>query len=133
MVSGVSTVPMRSLLSSPAVTSHVPAGSGSSIAQTISIGAVLVQSFSHPSPGVMLPSSHSSPGSSCPSPQTGSLVHIAEHPSPSAVLPSSHSSPASTVPSPHAGDVPVVLVVMLVPVDVLVVVVLVVGFDVPDA
>src|SRR6266571_7205536 len=76
-----------------------------------------------PSPLVVLPSSHCSPGSSVPLPHTAAqscgqdrgsslasqtrLPHRtpsaqpAEQPSPFAVLPSSHCSPASSTPSPH--------------------------------
>src|SRR5437867_1592766 len=53
-----------------------------------------------PSHDVRFPSSHSSPGSTTPSPQGGSW-HVAWQPSPSLTFPSSHSSPGSTTPSPQ--------------------------------
>src|SRR5690606_25762417 len=54
-----------------------------------------------PSPLVVLPSSHCSPGSTVPLPQRSSSSQVAEQPSPLVVLPSSHCSPGSTVPLPH--------------------------------
>src|SRR4051812_5228696 len=94
-----------SLAAPPAVTSQVPSATGASAGQTTSIVVVLVQLLSQPSPLTLLPSSHSSPASSMPLPQSmpGSFWQVDEQPSPSAVLPSSHCSPASLVPSPHLG------------------------------
>jgi hypothetical protein len=65
----------------------------------------LAQVAEHPSPLVVLPSSHCSPGSSFPSPHVAldapSFVHVAEQPSPLTTLPSSHSSPGSIAAFPH--------------------------------
>src|SRR5262245_30960746 len=72
--------------------------------------------LSHPSPAVVLPSSHSSLLTAWPSPQTpvhdppaGSHIHPSStmeqsllQPSPPVALPSSHASkPATTMPSPQ--------------------------------
>src|SRR5262249_10130411 len=63
-------------------------------------GASVRQSAPQPSPGLKLPSSHCSPGSTMPLPQNSTTQ--AEQPSPGLKLPSSHSStPASTMPSPQ--------------------------------
>ena len=48
-----------------------------------------------PSPGTLLASSHSSPRSSLPLPQSVSIWHVEEQPSPEKMLPSSQVSPAS--------------------------------------
>src|SRR5262245_44673578 len=67
------------------------------------IGSI-VQVALHPSPAVVFPSSHCSPGWSCPFPQTGAdepVVQHEEHPSPSRKFPSSHCSPGCIVPSPQ--------------------------------
>src|SRR5512135_1623954 len=56
------------------------------------------QFASHPSPLIRLPSSHSSPAVTTPSPQ---MVHELVQPSDGLVFPSSHCSPASTMPLPH--------------------------------
>src|SRR5580700_4722019 len=70
----------------------------------------IVQVELQPSPEVVLPSSHCSPGNTSPSPHTavhvppvqcGSMVHVGEQPSYGMVLPSSHSSEPSLMPSPH--------------------------------
>src|SRR4051812_20177966 len=45
-----------------------------------------------PSPSIRLPSSHCSPFSTTPLPQTASILQSAEQPSPSLLFPSSHSS-----------------------------------------
>jgi hypothetical protein len=58
------------------------------------------QAASQPSPVVVLPSSHSSPAWTMPSPHTGSLQALV-HPSLLTALSSSHSSPASTAPFPQ--------------------------------
>ena len=57
----------------------------------------------HPSPLALLPSSHCSPRSMFPSPQTGvaSSVQTALQPSPLTLPPSSHSSPVFSSPSPQ--------------------------------
>src|SRR5436190_103568 len=66
-----STSPMSSLpLPVPGVTAQLPLGNGSSLAQTIS-GADFLQFGSQPSPGALLPSSHSSPGSGIALPHFG--------------------------------------------------------------
>src|SRR5262249_11310775 len=67
--------------------------------------------FEQPSSLFVLPSSHSSPGSTIPSPQRGSCMQVAEQPSPEAVLPSSHCSPGSRMRLPqisrwHDGEQP---------------------------
>lgn len=49
------------------------------------------------------PSSHASPGSRTPLPQTSADRQSAEQPSPPTVFPSSHASAGSTMPSPHGG------------------------------
>jgi hypothetical protein len=72
-----------------------------------------------PSDDIVFPSSHCSPASTVPLPQTGGVVvwtqgwpavvqdqpcstaHEAEHPSPEVVFPSSHASLPSIFPSPH--------------------------------
>src|SRR2546422_962689 len=63
-----------------------------------------------PSPELVLPSSHASPGNFTPSPQTavhvppvhfGSTSHCGEQPSFGVMLPSSQSSSPATTPSPH--------------------------------
>jgi len=70
-----------------------------------------------PSKGSVLPSSHPSPASSLPLPQTawvqvegvpeqphpGSTLQVGEQPSPLTVLPSSHCSLATILESPHNG------------------------------
>src|SRR5579883_1038577 len=65
----------------------------------------------HPSPEIVLPSSHCSGGKTRPSPHTpvqppsplhlGSRVHVGEQPSYGMRLPSSHCSKPSLWPSPH--------------------------------
>src|SRR5580698_9318294 len=78
----------------------------------------------HPSPFVVLPSSHPSWGNLSPSPQTavhvppahlGSIVHVGEQPSYGTRLQSSHCSEPSFTQSPHtvlwqtdAGGVPMI-------------------------
>src|SRR5262245_64249457 len=61
-----------------------------------------VQSLRQPSHSFWLPSSHCSPGSTRPLPQT-SILQVLEQPSPERVLKSSHSSPqfASICPLPQ--------------------------------
>src|SRR5690242_4179058 len=89
----------------PAVTAQVPFVTGGSVWQVTSVG-VFLQFDSQPSPLTLLPSSHSSPGSTLPFPQSAlepSWVHADEHPSPLTLLPSSHSSPGSTLPLPQKG------------------------------
>jgi hypothetical protein len=98
---GVRMVPTMRRLESPATTSQVPDANGVRVWQVISV--VKVQSFSHPSPATVLPSSHSSPASTMELPQSPSITQLAEQPSPSVVLPSSHSSPSSRIPLPHSG------------------------------
>src|SRR5512140_3035249 len=70
----------------------------------------MVQFGLHPSPAMVLPSSHSSCGNFSPSPHTavhvppwqcGSTVHVGEQPSYGIRLPSSHGSQPSLMPSPH--------------------------------
>ena len=58
------------------------------------------QLASQPSPGTVLPSSHSSPGSTVPSPQCGRVWQFSSQVTPSG---GSHSSPSSTKPSPQIG------------------------------
>src|SRR5436853_95918 len=63
----------------------------------------ITQVAEQPSPLSLLPSSHSSSGSSVPSPQGGSSMQGAAQPSPQTVLPSSHSSPAPSAWLPPGG------------------------------
>src|SRR5262245_30029337 len=98
-----------SLPLSPGVTSQVPAlGGGGALGHTTMPAVVAVQSFSQPSPGVLLPSSQASVPSFRPLPQTtspGVGVQSAWQPSPSVVLPSSHSSLPVLLPSPQMSPV----------------------------
>src|SRR5262249_32400195 len=62
-----------------------------------------LQSELHPSPELVLPSSHTSPtcGSGIPLPHVSLDLQSWLHPSPSWMLPSSHTSPGSLMPSPQ--------------------------------
>src|SRR5688572_14236277 len=61
-----------------------------------------VQLLSQPSPLTPFPSSHSSPGSFVPLPQTVSIWQFSSQPSPGVVLPSSQLSPTSWSLLPQA-------------------------------
>src|SRR5689334_8107190 len=105
-VCGARISPEMSFWPSPATTSQVPVAIGARTAQSTDSGDG-VHSGSHPSYFAALPSSQSSPGSTAPSPHTGSdsSWQPAEQPSPPIVLPSSQVSPGSVAPSPHTGAV----------------------------
>src|SRR2546426_663205 len=60
-----------------------------------------VHAEEQPSPFMVFPSSHSSPGSRTPLPHRCSTRQSCEHPSPFIVFPSSHSSSGSCTPSPQ--------------------------------
>ncbi len=99
---------------------HPPGGSGQLDRQTPSsvapvesrvhpaqqITGSTTHKLEHPSLSMRLPSSHSSPTSTKPLPQT-SILHVEEQLSPLTVLPSSHSSGAFKTPLPqHAPKEP---------------------------
>ena len=93
---------------SPAVTAHTPLGSGLSVWHTTTFGwgVSFWQVEEQPSPLLVLPSSHCSPVSTMPLPQTApgvSFWQVEEQPSPLLVLPSSHCSPVSRRPLPQTG------------------------------